>query len=211
MAFHTSQLAIVQVFAWALLIMGFGFYAVQASRPVRAEGYSEGAYGTCAFGYMGCSITMTTNAFVLLNVLPVGDTTCTVGSDAVVVSAMSASGYNLSISANYPSSALLGPNGSIPSINATSIAPTLLTKNSWGYRVNGVDAFGTTPADDGVNISVPLVPFAAMPLPDAPQRIASKDSIVSNDTTRVSYGMCAGQSMSSGTYTATIDYKAVAN
>ena len=179
--------------------------------PAQALPYGIGSYGTCEFG--SCSITLTSSTTISANITPSGSTTCTVVKDTVSVRTGSSTGYTLQVNdADADTKLNRSGSGSINPTSGTRAAPTVLTANSWGYRVDGFAGFGAGPTSAVSNASIPSLQFAGMPALDSSDIIASKASAASvAEITPVWYGVCSDTTIPAGAYTDTVIYTALTN
>jgi hypothetical protein len=174
--------------------------------------YGSGTYGSCSYG-VACSISVTSNGSISLNVTPASGGKCTIQSDTVSVLTDDSNGYTLSLADSGSSTALINGSYSINASSGTFASPAALSANSWGYRVDGVGSFGSGPTTAQTNVSPPSSLFAAvqssLSLPDT---VASTSTAADPAvTTTVWYGACADTSAASGAYTTQVIYTAVAN
>ena len=175
--------------------------------------YGSGNYGDCQ--YSSCSITITSSAAVGLNLTPSDSGSCAIGSDSVVVTTHNTNGYFLQLSTTTSQTSLNNGSSSIPSTTGTFVAPTALTTNKWGFRVDGQGGFGSGPTTNLTNPS--LSTFSG--LSAAPGYTIKTTTIPTpknagvdiGDTTVVWYGVCADSSNKNGSYSDSITYTATAN
>lgn len=174
--------------------------------------YGEGSYGAC--DYSSCSISLSSDVTVAVDITPIGSTTtCTVASDHVSVGTGSSTGYTLSISSSDATNSLNGSNGgTIAATSGNPSSPSLLTSNKWGYRVDDIASFGSGPTSATSNTGVPTASFALLPLYGSVDTIATISTLPSNPAvTTVWYGVCADTTIPAGTYTIDVIYTAVVN
>jgi len=179
--------------------------------PALAVNYNVGPYGACQ--YNACSITISSDGTVLLNVTPTSSGSCTIQNDTVSVFTENPSGYILSLNNSSTDTSLRNGSATINSTTGSQTGPVALTSNSWGYRVDGVGGFGSGPTTSQSNVSLNSTLFAIVPANNlTPDTIAST-SIPANPTvnTQVWYGVCASTAVSSGSYTTQVTYTAVTN
>lgn len=178
-----------------------------------ALNYSEGTYGTCT--YDTCGITLTTGSTLPINVTPSDTgTTCSLQSHSVTATTDSSTGYTVTLHNADATSTLNGPGGNtIAAIGGTSVSPSVLSANTWGYRVDGAGNFGAGPTTSLTNAVVPAEVFAA-----TPSSASAGDTIRTTTTpddepiaTPVWFGVCVDTSKPAGTYTDTIVFTAVIN
>ena len=181
-------------------------------QPAASLKYGVGSYGTCQFST--CSITLSADTTVSVNVTPVGSTTtCTVSNANVSVSTGSSTGYTLYLSDDSSSSTLTGSNGGLVApTSGTSSSPGTLAANTWGYRVDAFGNFGNGPTSSVANAAVPSVTFAAVPLLASPNIVASQAIAASTPViTAVKYGVCINTTIPNGVYTNSVVYTAITN
>lgn len=181
--------------------------------PCTAYGntYGSGTYGSCQ--YSSCSITLTSTGTITDAITPTsGSSTCSIANDAVSVTTGSSTGYTVSLIDNDTSNQMTGSNGgTISASSGTSSAPTTLSVNTWGYRVDGAAAFGAGPTSATTNTTTPSLTFAAVPLSSGtPDTIISSSVAASTPaTTNVWYGTCTDVTIPSGSYTDSVVYTAL--
>jgi hypothetical protein len=195
-----------------LLITAIATGSLQAAHANTTDDatYGAGNYGGCAYG--SCTITLSGGSTTNVDVIPSSSGKCTVKSDTVSVLTDSPAGYSLTMTTSTTNNALAGPS-SISASSGTSVAPTTLAMNTWGYRVDGLGSFGAGPTSTQTSGSVPSVTFAAVPASNqSAAQIASSASPANPAVnTTVWYGVCANASLPSGNYAATVTYTAVTN
>jgi hypothetical protein len=185
--------------------------AIAQIASVQALPYGRGAYGKCQFG--SCSITLTSSTSIAANITPSGATKCSVVKDEVSVRTGSSTGYTLQVSdADANTNLVRSGGGTIAATSGTRNVSTVLTANTWGYRVDGIGSFGAGPTSAVTNASIPADTYAAVPT------YGNSDSIVTSTTaasvaviTPVWYGICSNTSIPAGTYTDTVLYTALIN
>jgi hypothetical protein len=196
-------------------IIGIGLILVLLipAAALAANGaYSDGAYSACS--YNSCGVTVTSNGTISDNVVPGSGTTCTTQSDSVAVTTDSSTGYTLSVNDAATSSSLQGSSTpTIPTSGGTSSAPSALTANTWGFRVDGVGGFGAGPTTASSNVSPSATTFAGIPT-----SAQASTSLVNSSgpadpavTTTVWYGVCVNATLPAGTYQSSVVYTAVVN
>jgi hypothetical protein len=203
--------AAIQLFI-AIFAIGGVIVAPTFVHALAGSAYSAGTYGTCT--YNACGITFGADANVNIGVTPVaGSTTCSVDRAEVQVSTDSSTGYTLSMTDTDTSTALTSSGGSIATTSGTSAAPTALTANKWGYRVDSINGFGAGPTSAVSNSTIPTLNFAAIPSSSAtPDTIATTTGPASPYiSTYVWYGLCANATPPSGAYTDSVTYTVVVN
>lgn len=176
-----------------------------------ALNYGSGTYGSCQFNT--CSLTISSNGTVNVNVTPTSGGACTIQSDTVGVTTDDSSGFNLTLQSSGVGSSLKYGTNLIAPTTGTQSSPIALTANRWGYRVDGVGGFGSGPTTAQSNISIPSTTFAAVPTTLGSADTLANTSAPANPTvnTTVWYGVCADTTVKSGTYTLVVNYTAVTN
>jgi hypothetical protein len=173
--------------------------------------YGSGNFGNCDYG--ACTITLSDSGLPSMAVVPTLSGKCTVKSDVVSVLTDSTTGYSLTMTTSTTNNAMLGPGSSITTSGGTTSAPVALAMNTWGYRVDGLGAFGAGPTSSQDSANVPSVAFAGVPTSvQAPTLVASSlgpANPAANTTTW--FGVCANAGIPAGTYSTTILYTAVTN
>jgi hypothetical protein len=174
--------------------------------------YGSGEYGACVYG-QACSISITSNGSVSLNVTPTGSGSCTVQSDLVSVFTDDSNGYVLTLADGSNNTSLTNGTNTIASSSGTLGSPASLSGNGWGYRIDGLGAFGAGPTLAQSNASHSSTLFAGVtPSNSGGDTIASTSSPADPAVaTTVWYGACANSSVGSGQYTTQVVYTAVAN
>ncbi len=174
--------------------------------------YGSGAYGSCQYG-VACSISLTSDGNISLNVIPASGGRCTIQSDSATVLTDDTDGYTLTLADSGTNTALVNGSASINATTGTIASPISLTANSWGYRVDGLGSFGNGPTTAQTNVSPGSVVFAGIePSDEVADTIASTSGAADPAvTTTVWYGACADTSIKSGAYTTQAIYTAVAN
>jgi hypothetical protein len=174
--------------------------------------YGSGTYGSCAYG-IACSISLTSNGTVSLNVTPGVGGACTIQSDTASVLTDDANGYTLTLADNSTNTGLVNGSYTIPATSGTFASPTALTANTWGYRVDGAGSFGSGPTTSQTNISPGSLTFAAIEASNQTPDVLANTSTAADPavTTTVWYGACANQTVTSGTYTTQVTYTALTN
>lgn len=173
--------------------------------------YGSGNFGDCDYG--SCTITLSSTGVSNMAVVPTPTGKCTVQSDGVSVLTDSTTGYSLTMTTSTTNNAMTSGAGSIAASGGTLATPAVLAMNTWGYRVDGLGAFGAGPTTAQSSGSVPSVTFAGVPASNqSAAQIASSSSPANPAaTTTAWYGICANSSVPSGNYTTTITYTAVTN
>jgi hypothetical protein len=196
-----------------LVVVGLGLFNGLAYAQIYPSGtYGSATYGACSYG-VACSISVTSNGNVSLNVTPAAGGMCTIQSDSVAVLTDDTNGYTLTLADSGTNTALINGASSINATSGTLASPTTLTANSWGYRVDGLGSFGSGPTLSQSNISPPSSLFGGVePSTSAADTIATTSGAADPaQTTTVWYGACADTSVKSGTYSTQVIYTAVAN
>ena len=182
--------------------------------PVFAINYGSGLYGACQYG--SCSISISSNNTVSVNVTPTFAGSCTVQNDVVSVQTDNSAGYTLTVADSSTNIALQKGSDSISAISATQATPAALSANTWGYRLDGVGGFGPGPTAAQTNTSVASIStmkFAAIPASNATADTIASTSVAANPavTTNVWYGVCDNTSVANGAYNTQVTYTAVTN
>lgn len=174
--------------------------------------YGSSTYGSCQYG-VTCSISLSSNGNISLNITPTSGSKCTIQSDSATVLTDDSNGYTLTLADSGTNTALVNGAATINATSGTFASPAVLTGNSWGYRVDGLGSFGSGPTTSQSNVSPGSALFAGIK-----SSIQTVDTIASTSsaadpavTTTVWYGACANTSVSSGAYTTQVIYTAVAN
>lgn len=191
-----------------LVVLAVGSVAADAT-------YGSGPYGNCAYG-TACSITVSSNSTVNVNVAPVSGGSCTVHSDSVGVLTDNTAGYTLTVTTTGTNTNLVNGGNTISPNGGTFASPSALTVSSWGYRVDGLGSFGSGPTTAQSNVSpgsISSITFAAMAASNATPVTLANTSAPANptQTTTVWYGVCAGTSQAAGTYSTQVTYTGVTN
>jgi hypothetical protein len=173
--------------------------------------YGSGSYGGCDYG--SCTLTLTSGGATGVNVAPTAAGRCTVQSDTVSVLTNSSSGYNMTMTTATTNNAMTGSSGSINASAGTAASPTTLAMNTWGYRIDGLSSFGAGPTSAQANGSIPSVTFAGVPASNQTPTAVASTAAAANpaENTTVWYGLCANDSVLSGTYSVSVTYTAVTN
>jgi hypothetical protein len=154
----------------------------------------------------------TTNGTVDLSSTPTGAGVQTTASDTVTVSTNNSAGYTLSLAETNASSALVSGGNSIPAISGSTFgAPTPLTANTWGYRVDGIGGFGAGTTTGASNAAIGTTTYAPVPATGAPQTLKTTATTATNDTTTVWYSVAVNTATPSGVYTNSVTYTATTN
>ena len=174
--------------------------------------YGSGAYGSCEYGE-ACSISITSNGSISLNVTPSASGSCTIQSDTATVTTDDTNGYTLLLANTSNNTALVNGPATIDTTTGTISSPATLAGNNWGYRIDGLGGFGSGPTSSQLNSSRGSILFAGI---KASNQLA--DTIATNSgaanpaiSTTAWFGVCADTTVPSGDYTAQVLYTAVAN
>lgn len=174
--------------------------------------YGSGKYGSCTYGD-ACSITLTSNGSISVDITPDSTGRCTIQKDIASVTTDDSNGYTLTLADSSTNTSLSDGSGTIPATSATFASPAALTANKWGYRVDGLGSFGSGPTVAQSNISPPSTVFAGIKASNQTADTIAVTALAANpavDTT-VWYGACADTSVSSGAYTTQVTYTATTN
>jgi hypothetical protein len=174
--------------------------------------YGSGTYGSCQYGN-ACSISLTSNGSISLDVTPASGGKCTIQSDTASVLTDDSNGYTLTLADNGTDTSLSDGSATIPATTATFGSPAALSGNEWGYRVDGLGSFGSGPTTAQSSISPPSTVFAGIKASNQTADTIATTSSAANPAvnTTVWFGACADTSVSSGAYTTQVTYTAVAN
>lgn len=174
--------------------------------------YGSGSYGACGYGD-SCSISVTSNGNVSLNVTPTASGSCTIQNDNVAVLTDDTNGYTLTVADNSTNTALINGAMTISASPSTIANPAALAINSWGYRVDSLGSFGGGPTTSQSNVSPGSTLFAGIKANDQPADTIASVSGAADPaiTTTVWFGACANTNVTSGSYTTQVLYTAVAN
>jgi hypothetical protein len=199
----------------SLLFLGGGL-AIAAGSVSADVPYGSGLYGACPYNNGSCSITVSTNGTVNLNVSPVTGGSCTVQSDSVSVLTDNINGYTLTVTTSTTNTNLVNGSNNIAASSSTFASPGALSTGKWGYRVDSLGSFGSGPTTAQSNVSpasISSLTFAGMPASNlTPVQLANTSSIADPaQTTTVWYGVCASTSQPNGTYSTQVTYTGVIN
>lgn len=200
---YSSILGLVAI----LIAFSLGFSVVGANP------YGDGDYGSCEYG--DCSISLSTSGTDNVNITPASGTTCSDQSDSVGVNTDSSTGYTLTLADSSSNTNLVGSThgGNIPAVSGTLSFPVVLTANTWGYRLDGWDNFGSGPTTAQNNTAPLSLTFAGVESSlSTPDTINSTSSPADpTQTNLVWYGVCTNTSIPADTYTTSVTYTAVVN
>lgn len=174
--------------------------------------YGAGTYGSCQYG-VSCSISLSSNGNISLNIVPSSGGSCTIDSDTATVLTDDSSGYTLSLADSSTGTSLANGASSISATSGTLGSPAALTANKWGYRVDGLGSFGAGPTTSQSNVAIGGTLFAGIVASNQTADTIATSSTAADPavTTKVWYGACADTSLKSGAYTTQVLYTAVAN
>lgn len=174
--------------------------------------YGSGSYNSCNYGTT-CSVSVTDNGAVSLNITPASGGLCTIQSSVAQVLTDDANGYVLTLGDTSTNTALVNGSSSINAVSGTLSSPATLTDNSWGYREDGWDSFGSGPTSAQTNVSIGSATFAGIESSsNTPDTIASTTAAADPAvSTTIWYGACADTSVAIGNYTTQVTYTALAN
>jgi hypothetical protein len=154
---------------------------------------------------------LTTSGTVNLNMTPTSAGVQTTAADTVTVSTNDAAGYTLKMGANAAVTSLVSGANNIVATSGTQAAPTALTAGKWGYRIDGLGAFGAGPTSPGSNTVIGAVTYAGVPASTTPVTLVTTATTANNAATSVYYSAAADFTVPSGTYTQQVTYTATAN
>ena len=191
-----------------LLIIGSG----GSSSAYTTGTFGSGTYGWCQYG-VACSISLSSNGNISLNVTPNSSGSCTIQSDTATVFTDDSNGYSLTLADSSTGTSLINGSATINATSGTFASPSTLTGNSWGYRVDGVGSFGSGPTTAQTNAARGSTLFAGIEASNQTADTIASTAVAADPsvTTTVWYGVCADTSVSSGSYTTQVIYTAVAN
>jgi hypothetical protein len=174
--------------------------------------YGSGTYGACSYGNV-CSITLSSNGSISLDITPASGGRCTIHSDTASVLTDDSNGYTLTLADNGTNTSLVNGGATIDATSATIASPAAISGNHWGYRVDGLGSFGSGPTTSQSNVSPDSTLFAGIKASNQTADTLAATSTAANPavTTTVWYGACADTSVASGAYTTQVTYTAVAN
>ena len=190
-----------------ILIVVFMLPTLSAS----AINYNSGTYGSCQ--YSSCSITLTSNGSVSLNVTPSGAGSCTTASDTATVTTDDSNGYSLTLADMTTNTALVNGAATIPASGGSLVSPIPLTADRWGYRVDGVGGFGAGPTTAQSNVGLNSTTYAGIQPSNATADTIATTSVPANPavSTTVWYSVCARADVVPGAYTTVVTYTAITN
>lgn len=157
---------------------------------------------------IGSVISMTTSSAVALAVTPVSGGSATSASDAVSVSTNNALGYTLTLADSDATTTLVNGGNTIAAGAGTFAAPVTLANNTWGYRVDGVGAFGAGPTSVQTNQANLSGLWTGVPATGSAHTLKSTSSTATNDITTVWYGVKADTTNPNGVYSDQVTYTA---
>ncbi len=174
--------------------------------------YGSGAYGSCKYG-VACDISLSTNGSLSLNITPTASGRCTIHSDSPSVLTDDTNGYTLTVADSSTNTSLVNGGSTIATTSGTVSSPATLSGNSWGFRVDGLGGFGAGPTTNQDSVARGSITFSSIKASNVTADTIASTSAAANPavTTTVWYGACADTTVSSGTYTTTVLYTAVAN
>lgn len=201
---------VLWLFAMLSVVFICGGETVQANTSDSAV-YGSGGFGGCDYG--SCTITLTSGGITNVNVAPTAAGTCTVQSDTPSVLTNNPTGYSLTMTTSTTNNGMTNGSGTIAASSGTSGSPSVLTMNTWGYRVDNVAGFGAGPTSAQNSGSIPSVLFAGVPASNQAGTLVASSSSIANPavSTTVWYGVCANAAVAAGTYSVTVTYTAVTN
>jgi hypothetical protein len=193
--------------ALALLVLTLVLPAI----PALAINYGSGTYGACQ--YNTCSISISSDNNLSLNITPTSGGVCTTQSDNVAVLTDDPDGYTLTLGNSSTSQALVNGTYTINSTTATQASPAALSADSWGYRVDGIGGFGAGPTSAESNGNLNSVLFAQVPASNATADVLADTDVAADPavSTTVWYSVCADLSEASGAYQTQVTYTATTN
>jgi hypothetical protein len=194
-----------------LVAAGFSLFSGLAAAYSNGE-YGSGTYGSCEYG-VNCSISLTSDGNISLDITPTASGSCTIHSDTPTVETDDSNGYTLTLADSSTSTALTNGSATISATSGTFGSPAALTANSWGYRIDSLGSFGSGPTVDQTNVSPGSAVFSDIVASDQTADTIASTSGAADPavSTTVWFGACANTSVSSGAYTTQVLYTAVAN
>ena len=194
-----------------VVVFGLALYGGLAA-AYSSGNFGSGTYGSCEYG-VTCSISLTSNGNISLDITPTANGSCTINSDSAAVLTDDSNGYTLTLSDSGTSTALINGAATINTTTGTVGSPTTLSGNSWGYRIDGLGGFGAGPTTSQSNISRPSTVFAGIVASNQTAETIATTSGAADPavTTTVWFGACADTGVSSGAYSTQVLYTAVAN
>lgn len=186
----------------AVSVVGLAFSPVIASAATA---------NTVINATLGSTISVTTTTPVTINLTPTAGGVVSSSSDTVSVSTNNTAGYTLTLADNDATTTLVSGANTIAAHSGTQASPTVLTNNTWGYRVDGVGGFGAGPTSAETDNGSSSTIWAGVPATGSPNTLKTTSSTASNDTTTVWYGVKVTSSQPNGTYTDTVTYTATTN
>lgn len=206
-AMHTMLAALFSLSGMLMIIYG------ATSATLLAVPYSHGAYGTCQYG--SCSVSIASNGSVNLSMMlsTQHPTLCSTGKDTVTVSTRSSTGYTVTVGTPTADTNLVGTvHGlTIPAMTATVASPSILSGNTWGYRVDA-GVFGSGPTIPISAGPIPATTFAKVPAATTPSYVTSSNAPATDAATDIWYGVCVQDTtIKVDTYTNDVVYTATIN
>ena len=159
----------------------------------------------------GVISTFTTSGTVTLGALtPNATGTQSISNDTVTVDTNNSAGFTLTLNDADATVTLASGGNSFAATSGSPGTPIALANNTWGWRVDGLSAFGAGPSGAANNAAPSALTFAAMPATGSPFTIATT-AATGSDVTEVWYSARANTSQPTGTYTDTVTYTATVN
>lgn len=157
-------------------------------------------------------VTISATGPVSFAVTPTAGGRVSTSSHTVGVSTNSTTGYAMSLAMQGASASLVRSGGSetIDPTPGTPTLPSAFSANTWGFRVDGLAAFGTGTTVE-TDVATSAYTWASVPAGGSGVTIRTYPSPVTDNGTTVCYGMNATTARPSGTYTGTVVYTAIAN
>ena len=209
----TKYSLVIPLFIIALTILTGCLTFCALNTQTFAINYSAGTYGSCTFNT--CSISLTSIGTINVDVTPTASSpTCSVTGDSITATTDSSTGYTITMTDSDTSNLMNGPaTNTINAGSGTPASPAVLTTNSWGYRVDSIDGFGSGPTTVVTNGIIPSLTFAALPLSSGTPSLIRTTSTADGSpvSTPVWYGLCADSSLTGGNYSDSVTYTALIN
>ena len=132
-------------------------------------------------------------------------------SDTVTADTNDTSGYTVTLRQNHATeTGMVSGANTIPTGSGTPAAPAALSNNTWGWRVDGLAAFGAGPGGVLSNASPSALTYAGIPENGSPFTIRTTSGTGSASTT-VWYSARVSSSQPIGSYATTVTYTVTTN
>ncbi len=161
---------------------------------------------------LGAVITLFTSTTPLtLDVAPDATGKHTTRKDTLTVSTNDSLGYTITLADADANTNMISGANNIAAHAGTWAAPTTLTANKWGYRIDSAGSFGAGPTTQVDSAAFSALLYAGVPATGSPQQIRTTNATASNETTDVWYAVGANTSQPTGTYTDSVTYSCTAD